>query len=646
MKIKYIDLKNDFHTVRIVEDKEVVACQNKKDYHFNKTLIFLPFSTKEKIFFSFLIGKIFKISSEDYKKYIENFPKRHFFPKLLLDLNIILEKNSNIDKNLFKLPLKLFRNLELNLSPNCNLRCKYCYASSGQRSEKVIMPFFLAKKAIDYVSQYCQDELTLIFVGEGEPTLEFRLLKQIVSYAKKKVKKVKIDPLSTNGVFSEKVADWLIKNIDNLQISCDGPAFIQDKYRPLLGGKGSSVFVEKTIKYLVKKNKDFRLRATITDDTFGNEKQVINYFLNLGVKMLLFGALEKIGASREMISTPGFQQKKVLNKQKLFQEYLKLEELQDEVRMKDYVLNLTKIGTRVTCGIYTKSFFVVDSYGNVSACERHTSPYDFPNYPFMKDFIIGKYNFRKEKFEVDFEKLDKLKKTIDKKMKINQCFSCSLASACGTVCLYQIGLHCGSISTNQASCSRLDKEWPVLMFKYLAERYLIGKKPYLELKNGKLFYCLFLNQFSLHLQKTEDKMKNNPYIYISNLEKLNLLAQRIIEYKKTIKELTFFLLKFGFKKNDLNIHSGKKIIDFFEELQKNNVYFRISKPFPKTVLGSDYDKVCEKFRLPKQFKDCLELYVVKNDQITFPNGKKGRKEFSDYENREEIYRDFKEKLFN
>jgi len=641
MKIEYLDLKNDFHIVRTVEDKKIVTYQNKDDYRLNISLIVLPSSGNERVFFSFLLAKIFKISSGDYQKYLENFSKRHFFPKLLLDLNIIIEKNSQIDKYLLNTPLKLFKKLQFNLSPNCNLRCKYCYASSGRRPEKAAMPFLLAKKAIDYVSRYCQDELNLIFVGEGEPTFEFKLLKKIISYAKKKIKKVKIDPLSTNGVFSEKVADWLIKNVDNLQISCDGPAFIQNKYRPLLGGKGSSVFVEKTIRYLRKKNKDFRVRVTITDDTFGNEKQIVNYFFDLGVKNLFFGALENIGASQEMISTPGFQQKEVFEKNRLFQEYLKLSEIQDEVGMKNYNINLIRIGTQVTCAIYTKSNFVVDPYGNVSACNRHNSPYDFRNYPFMKDFIIGKYDFRKEKFEIDFEKLDRLKKTIDKEMRVNQCLSCPLFSACGTVCLYHIGLQHGSISTKRSSCLTVDKEYPVSIFKYLASRYLIKKWPYLELKKGKLFYCLLYHQFQLHLQKAEDELKDEPYIYISNLKNLSSLAKRMIEYKKNIKKLTFFLLKFGFKKNDLNIRSGKKIIDFFEELRENNVYFRISKPLPRVILGGEYDKVCEKFRLPKQFKDCLELFMVKDNQITFPHGKKAGKKFSDYESREEISRDFK-----
>lgn len=643
MKIEYLDLKNDFHTVQTIENDRIVSIRNKEDYYLNKTLISLPYSGREKIFFSFLTAKIFKISSDDYQKYIENFSDRYSFPKPFLDLDIILEKNSQIDKNLFNPPLKLFRNLQLNLSPNCSLRCKYCYASSGRRPEKAAMPFFLAKKAIDYVSQYCQDELSLIFAGEGEPTFEFRLLEKIVSYAKKKIKKVKVDPLSTNGVFSEKVADWLIKNVDNLQISCDGPPFIQDKYRPLLGGKGSSVFVEKTIRYLRKKNKDFRVRATITDDTFDNEKQIVNYFFNLGVKNLFFSALENIGAAQEMISTPGFQQKEVFKKNRLFQKYLKLSELQDEVGMKNYNINLIKIGTRMTCGIYTKSIFVVDPYGNVSTCIKHNSPYDFQAYPFMKDFIIGQYNFHKEKFEVDFEKLDRLKKTIDKEMRANQCFSCSLASACGKICLYQIGLQYGSISTGRSSCLTLDKEWPILIFKYLADKYLIKKRPYLELKKGKLFYCLTYYQFQLHLQKTEDEMKDNPYIYISDLENLNLLAQRMIKYKKTKKELTFFLLKFGFKKEQLNSDSRKKIINFFQELQENNVYFRTSRPLPKIIFGTDYDKVCEKFRLPKQFKDCLELFMVKDNQVIFSDGRKGRKKFSEYKDREEIYQDFENK---
>jgi len=78
MKIEYLDLKNDFHIVRTVEDKKIVTYQNKDDYRLNISLIVLPSSGNERVFFSFLLAKIFKISSGDYQKYLENFPKGIF----------------------------------------------------------------------------------------------------------------------------------------------------------------------------------------------------------------------------------------------------------------------------------------------------------------------------------------------------------------------------------------------------------------------------------------------------------------------------------------------------------------------------------------------------------------------------------------
>ena len=78
--------------------------------------------------------------------------------------------------------------LILQVTQQCNLRCKYCaysgnYYNREHSSER--MSFDIAKKAIDFYLERSDsaNELRLGFYG-GEPLLEYELIKKCVDYIK------------------------------------------------------------------------------------------------------------------------------------------------------------------------------------------------------------------------------------------------------------------------------------------------------------------------------------------------------------------------------------------------------------------------------------------------------------------------------
>lgn len=639
MLIEYLNLKKTPYYLQIIESDELVTLSHDK-FEINKTLIPLSINTNKIIFFSFILGIIVRLSREDYEKYIKNFHRALSIPKILLDYNFIVEK-----KSLPRIPRKKYTpTLQLVLTRNCNLRCLYCFARSGRRQDIKTMSFKIAKAAIDFISKYNKKELNLEFVGAGENTLEFSLLKKIFAYARKKIVNVIISPFSTNGVFSRNIANWLIKNVSNLQISCDGPAFLQDKYRPLANGKGSSKFVEKTIKYLVKEGKPFRIRTTMTYDFYGNELKVINYFWQLGVKDISFGPLDTIGEGKYLTSEKSKVFVTSSDLSELYPKLMKLAELQHELGLPITLLRFNHLGSTMTCPIYTKSSFTVDPEGNVAACERYTGPSDLQEYPFMKDLLIGFYDKKTKKIKVNFRKLNNLTKIIDNQLKINQCLSCPLFSACSTICLYSLGQKYGTINPQEKSCNEDGKLLNYAVFDYLSQYYFINKKPCLEYKNNKLFYSLFYTDFELSISKNGRSFKKNPYLVITDTSLLPTVARNIINYKNSRQELTVFLIKFKFKKNEINFETGKRIEKFLQILKNNRVYYKITEPLPKNIWGIRYNLLNKNFGVPLTFRDCLELYRVINDEVYFSDNIKGSKKFSEYQDREEIYQDFLSKL--
>jgi len=76
------------------------------------------------------------------------------------------------------------------------------------------------------------DEITIQFFG-GEPTLNFKCIKDVVDYLNKKKTKTKINyEISTNGLLPQNYLNFFIKNNFLFIVSLDGPEKIHNMQRP------------------------------------------------------------------------------------------------------------------------------------------------------------------------------------------------------------------------------------------------------------------------------------------------------------------------------------------------------------------------------------------------------------------------------
>lgn len=127
----------------------------------------------------------------------------------------------------------------LQVTQNCNLRCKYCIytvdSGNGQRmhSNKK-MSWEIAKEAIDFLWKHSVDSenITIGFYG-GEPLLEKNLIKKCISYSKKRFagKKLRFQ-MTTNATLLDAASlRYMMENNMYLMISIDGPKEIHDKNR-------------------------------------------------------------------------------------------------------------------------------------------------------------------------------------------------------------------------------------------------------------------------------------------------------------------------------------------------------------------------------------------------------------------------------
>ena len=155
---------------------------------------------------------------------------------------------------------------------DCNLRCEYCFASTGDYSMgRNVMSFETGKKALDFLLENSgnRENLEVDFFG-GEPLMNWDVVKQLVEYGRSKEaeygKKFRFT-ITTNGILlDDEKMDFINKEMSNVVMSIDGRKEVNDRMRKRVDGTGCyDRIVEKYKDLAEKRNYDnYYVRGTFT----------------------------------------------------------------------------------------------------------------------------------------------------------------------------------------------------------------------------------------------------------------------------------------------------------------------------------------------------------------------------------------------
>ena len=173
----------------------------------------------------------------------------------------------------------------LHVAHDCNLRCKYCFASTGDFGQgRKIMPPEIAKKAIDFViaRSGVRHNIEVDFFG-GEPLMAWDTVTQTVDYARsledKYNKKFRFS-ITTNGLLlDEDKRKYINENMDNCVLSLDGRREVNDEFRKTVAGTGSYDTIVPKFKALVDErdpNLDYYARGTFTSHNLDFAEDVLS----------------------------------------------------------------------------------------------------------------------------------------------------------------------------------------------------------------------------------------------------------------------------------------------------------------------------------------------------------------------------------
>lgn len=320
------------------------------------------------------------------------------------------------------------------VSSKCNLACVYCYIPKRGKiddEDTVIDMDFAIAGMKEYFSW--AEKPSIRFFSSGEATMEFDRMVEITNEARKLAgdRPLQVE-LQSNGFFSDKVADWVEKNVDILWISFDGPAEINDPQRPTINGKPSSPVVLKNIARFVKSpNMQFGIRATYMPENFGKQVEIIEYFHSLGVRWVC-GAPTYSSPVNDEIGIPPLMQ--------FAQGFVPAFYRAQELGMFYQTHLIYNFDEEVTCNCRSCTSPIAPQLttdGHVSCCDWGSfGPKYLPGV--LQQCIYGKWDKENQKI-VYFE--DKMKRIQDRNVTVlgeGPCKGCKYLKNCAGGCLGKV----------------------------------------------------------------------------------------------------------------------------------------------------------------------------------------------------------------
>ena len=174
----------------------------------------------------------------------------------------------------------------LHIAHDCNMRCEYCFASTGDYQEgRALMSEAVGKRAIDYLLRFSagRRNLEVDFFG-GEPLMNFDVVKKVVEYARSKEAEYGKNfrfTITTNGLLlDDDKIDFINREMSNVVLSIDGRREVNDRVRRGANGKSCFDAIVPKFQKLVRErgNLPYYARGTFTKYNLDFTQDVL--FLN------------------------------------------------------------------------------------------------------------------------------------------------------------------------------------------------------------------------------------------------------------------------------------------------------------------------------------------------------------------------------
>lgn len=334
------------------------------------------------------------------------------------------------------------------ITNRCNLACPYCYIKKTKESMSREIAFLSVDNLIESALRYNIPAVRIKFTG-GEPLLRFPMIKEVVSYGKKRSqeKNIKISfHLLTNGTcISEEVARYLKKENISISLSVDGIAEYHDILRHYANGTGTFQKVEKALFLLGDFGIYPYILTTVSALNLYGLPDLTRYLLEkkLSFRFSLYRELntpeESLRSYNDEVIRILHQCYDIFEKNLPDRDFFSLHQLCD--------IKLTKSRKRV-CGIGTKGVSI-DHKGRIAICQAvFDNPVGHISHDDALTAIRSQDQFRADHYSID---------------NYEYCGSCYWRYTCNGGCPMLTKLQYGTFNTRSPYCEVFKKCIPRLI---------------------------------------------------------------------------------------------------------------------------------------------------------------------------------------
>lgn len=331
-----------------------------------------------------------------------------------------------------------FTSFHVQLLPtsDCNLKCTYCYSNGGET--QIHLDEEVALRAIDFAIDCAAENrkasanrTQLLFHGGGEPLLPavMPLVQAATTYGRERASDRGLSfrtDVSTNGVFGPKTLDWVINNVDWLQISFDGPEDIQNLQRPSISGGKTFNTVMENCRALDRAKRKYTIRPTITAYSVSRMTEILQFLHSeTQAEQVQFEPASVAGRSRNAASAFARPPTAVSYAENLIKTIEVADRIGARIGYGDGCA--TRLQTRHCGGAGTN--FIVTPEGNVTTCMEMSSTAVSGH----ELFHIGRFDRSLARFVFDDERIKRLRsRTVEN---LTGCQRCHAQFSCAGYCL-------------------------------------------------------------------------------------------------------------------------------------------------------------------------------------------------------------------
>lgn len=341
--------------------------------------------------------------------------------------------------------------LQLTLSEDCNLACKYCYCrqnkKEGSSCARKLMPENIAKSALELLAKQKVNPVAVTMFG-GEPLLNKPVIDFIMAYTTRLSEETKKEfnyIITTNAtLLDDKTIDYIVNYNFGLMVSLDGPQELHDSQCPTKSGEGSFQAAAENIKKLMQR-RTVGVRATMIHP-MPDLKQLIDFFMDFGFSnMAIAATTNRKDAPSECDFTPDDMRSLIKQEEKLLPwmlGYLKKGETPPYF-IYDRWYNTIRNGSINTqnllfnCGA-ARAAVGVDTQGFLYPCVKFSG---------MKNWKIGDIEHG-----LDYDKCKKIWWSFIQCI-APKCGKCWAYPICGGPCLWECARNDGSFQFDNKYCA-------------------------------------------------------------------------------------------------------------------------------------------------------------------------------------------------